>query len=88
MRKIVLANGEQHEVVFCGAADGYLWLDITDIATPEEAERVFGDPRALDVIDHDWDGNDRVTYQGYTALIQADAIPCGVRIVLARERTD
>ena len=35
MRKIVLANGERHEVVFCGAADGYLWLDITDIATPE-----------------------------------------------------
>ena len=88
MRKIVLANGERHEVAFCGAADGYLWLDITDITTLEEAERAFSDPRALEAIDHDWDGNDRVTYQGYTALIQADAIPSGVRIVLAREQMD
>lgn len=85
MRRITLKNGEEHAVTFCGAADGYLWLQIADMESLSAAVTAFDRPEATETIAHDWDGNDRVIYEGYTVLDRVARMEDGIQVVLMQE---
>ena len=85
MRRVTLKNGEEHAVTFCGAADGYLWLQIADMESISEAVTAFEMPEATETITHDWDGNDRVIYEGYTVLDRVARMEDGIQVVLMQE---
>lgn len=85
MRTITTSDGRAWEVTRCGAADGVLWIALEADAwdgTVTEAAAYWGDAQVTRVIRHDWDGNDRVSYAGYTRLRRVGDLGGAVEIVL------
>ncbi len=89
MRKITMADGTCLEVTYCGAADGFLWIRLPrKSVTVAEAAAFFGDPAATQSIVHDWDGNDRQEFHGYTDLRRIEKLESNIEILLREEKTD
>lgn len=85
MRTITTAGGKTYEVDFCGADAGYLWITLSGYAVSlADAVTEFSDDAETAEITHDWDGNDHVTYRGYTKLVQVALVTEGTQIVLMK----
>lgn len=86
MRTITTVSGTVYRVAFCGASDGYLWITLSGFCGGIPAAAVaFDDPSDTAEIVHEWSGNDRETYTGYTRLVQVETVDEGVRVVLKKE---
>ncbi len=89
MRKITMADGTSWEVTRCGAADGFLWIRLPgNSVTVAEAAASFGDPAVTQTIVHDWDGNDKQAFDGYTDLRRIENLDSDIEILLREEKTD
>lgn len=83
MRTITLNDGTVFHVSDCGAADGHLWITITDDITMSEAVSVFCDDEKTSLIHHAFGENDLVDFVGYTELVRIDHIN-GMTITLKK----
>ena len=73
MRIITLDDNQTFEVAQCGASQGYLWIVIMDYpGSISDALATFSNEEATRRIFHSFDGNDEVTFEGYTELAEFD----------------
>lgn len=83
MRKMTMADGICCEVIYCGASDGILRIRLPDNSmTLPEAATVFGRKDATRIMTHDWDGNDRQVFRGFTDLRQIGNLDGYIEIIL------
>lgn len=90
MLTIQTANGNRHEVLFCGvgALMGTLVFDMLDDRRAAEIIEEFDDPENTDTITYS-DGRTTTIYRGYTNLSAFSSRPDGSkRVMLAKEGTD
>lgn len=87
MRTITMADGTAYHCTRCGAADGFLWLDIEDYdGSIVDAAVLFSDAEKTKSIKHEWDGNDKEEYDGYTELVRVGFTEKTLNVVLEKEK--
>lgn len=72
MRTITMNNGRTFVVSSCGDADGFLWITLEENMTMAEVAEVFGNAENTKKIHHEYGGNDKVDYEGFTNLIRVE----------------
>ena len=87
MRKIVLSDEKEFEVVSCGASEGMLWIEFPkDVLDFAQAVAFLSDVKKTKriVSTYDFDGMETV-YEGYTELIHMQKTYEGGLLVALRK---
>jgi hypothetical protein len=89
MRIVTMADGTQHEVFRCGAADGVLWVGLTGMAFLD-AVTAFSDADKTKVIISGYDTAEglQTRFEGFTAILLARADTEGTTIALRKDDAD
>lgn len=84
MRTIKLNNGTVLNVSDCGAADGILWIRLTEPISITKAALTFSDSANTSVIHHEYGDNDKVDFVGYTELVSLQKQSEGTLIAMKK----
>ena len=87
MRILILNDGSTHEIFRSGAADGVLWIGLTEETELLPVAQLFSDPEKTAVLisTYDSEGAHETRYEGFTKLIQVSLQNNGALIALRKE---
>ena len=88
MRKIILTNGQEFEIIRCGASGGVLWIGFPDgVLDFAQAVKVLSNVKATGKIvsTYDFDGMETV-FEGYTELVHLQKEFDGTLLVALRQK--
>ena len=85
MSKVVLTDGREIPAKYCGAAQGYLWIELEEPTSVYDAAAMFADSTKLSTVIFRMESKD-VTYEGYTKLqrVQIDQIEGHTEVTLQK----
>lgn len=85
MSKVVLTDGTEIPATYCGAAQGFLWIELEEPLSVYEAATLFKDSEKLSPIVFRMESKD-ITYEGYTELqrVQIDSVEGHTEVTLKR----
>lgn len=85
MSKVVLTDGTEIPATYCGAALGFLWVELEEPLSVYDASALFKDSEKLSTIIFRMESKD-VTYEGYTDLtrVQIDPVEGHTEVTLKK----